>query len=169
MSVLIFLAIVAIVGYLIFWVFVPLARGALYDPSSPEQADLMAKFADVKEGARCADLGSGDGRVVIALAKDGAEAHGYEVNPLLVLIARRNIRRAGVADRAFIHWRSFWGADLTRFQVITVFQVDFIMSRLERKALHELLPGSRIISHHWKFPTLEPESRRSDIYLYRIP
>lgn len=162
------LAAVAVALYLLFYVFYPLGRGAIYEPSSPEKTRLMAEIAKVAPRERSADLGSGDGRVVIALAKEGAEAHGYEVNPFLVLRARRSIRLAGLEGRAFIHWGSFWRADLSRYDLITVFQVGFIMGRLETKVKRELRAGARIVSHHWRFPALAPESARNDIYLYRI-
>jgi len=162
------LAAVAAALYLLFYVFYPLGRGAIYEPSSPEKTRLMAEIARVTPRERSVDLGSGDGRVVIALAREGAEAHGYEVNPILVLRARRSIRRAGLEGSAFIHWGSFWRADLSRYDLITVFQVGFIMGRLEAKVKRELRAGARIVSHHWRFPALAPEVARNDIYLYRI-
>ncbi|HUZ17297.1 MAG TPA: methyltransferase domain-containing protein [Spirochaetia bacterium] len=168
MTALIFLLVVALGIYLLFYVFFPLGRGAIYEPSSREKTIHIAELADVKEGERTADLGSGDGRVVIALAQCGAEAHGYEINPLLVLRARANIRKAGLSRRAFIHWGSFWRADLSAYDLITVFQVGFIMGRLENKLQRELRPGSRVVSHYWRFPTLQPEKMRGDVYRYRI-
>ena len=157
-----------VVFYLVFFVFFPLARGAIYDPSSPVQTSLMVDLADVRPGEKAADLGSGDGRVLIALAGRGAEAHGYEVNPVLVLLSRRNIRRAGLERKAFVHWRSFWRADLSPFSLITVFQVDFVMGRLETKLKRELPDGARIVSHHWRFLDWPPETVRGDMYLYRV-
>ena len=157
-----------VAAYLFFFVFFPLGRGAIYDPSSPEQTRIIADVAAVRPGEKVADLGSGDGRVVIALAERGAEAHGYEINPLLVLRSRKNIRRAGLSAKAFIHWGSFWRADLSGYNAITVFQVGFVMGRLEAKAKRELPQSARIISHHWRFPTLVHESVRGDVYLYRM-
>ena len=154
--------------YLVFYVFFPLGRGAIYDPSTHEETVTMAEVAAVAVGEKAADLGSGDGRVVIALARRGAEAHGFEVNPVLVHLSRRNIRRAGLEGRAFIHWQSFWRADLSPFDIVTVFQVSFVMGRLETKVKRELSPGARIVSHYWRFPTLLPETARGDIYRYRI-
>jgi hypothetical protein len=107
--------------------------------------------------------------VVLALARAGAVAHGYEINPLLVLISRRNVRRAGLAGRAFIHWGNFWRSDLSSYTLVTTFQVGFVMARLQAKLLRELAPGSRIVSHYWKFPELRPEQTRANIYRYRIP
>jgi hypothetical protein len=168
MAAILTVVIVGIVVYLFFFVFFPLGRGAIYDPSSANETRMMADLADVRRGERAADLGSGDGRVVIALALKGAVAHGYEVNPVLVFISRRNIRKAGLAGRAFIHWGSFWSKDLSRYALITVFQVGFVMARLEAKLGRELAPGARVISHYWQFPSLSPERSQGNIYRYRI-
>jgi protein-L-isoaspartate O-methyltransferase len=154
--------------YLVFFVFFPIARGAIYDPSSLAEAETMAELADVRAGDVAADLGSGDGRVAIALARRGAEAHGYEINPLLVLIARRNVRRAGLEGFVFIHWGSFWRAELSRYTVITVFQVGFVMERLRTKLTRELRPAARVVSHYWQFPGLHPERSRGNVHRYRM-
>ena len=116
-------AIVAVGVYLFFFVFFPIGRGAIYDPSSQAEAESMAAIADVRPGEMAADLGSGDGRVVCALARAGAIAHGYEINPILVLVSRRKIRGAGLAGRAFIHWGNFWRKDLSNYSLVTTFQV----------------------------------------------
>ena len=168
LSTVIWLACVGLGVYLVFFVFFPLARGAIYDPSTPEQTRLMVELAGVRQGEKAADLGSGDGRVVIELARQGAEAHGWEVNPLLVLLSRRRIRRAGLAGRAFIHWGSFWRADFSGFDLVTTFQVDFVMGRMQEKLTRELADGARIVSHHWRFPAWPAETVRGDMYLYRV-
>jgi protein-L-isoaspartate O-methyltransferase len=164
----IFLCVLALSVYLVLFVFFPLGRGAIYDPSTPHMTWVMTELAAVRKGEKAADLGSGDGRVIISLAKKGAEAHGYEVNPILVLITRKNIRKAGLEGKAFVHWKSFWSANLAGFDLITAFQVNFIMEKLEAKLLRELSPGSRIVSHHWKFPHLKPAKQTADVYLYKI-
>jgi hypothetical protein len=162
-------AIIAVGVYLFFFVFFPIGRGALYDPSSQAEAEMMAAIAEVRPGEKAADLGSGDGRVVCALARAGAIAHGYEINPILVLVSRRKIRDAGLAGRAFIHWGNFWRKDLSAYSLVTTFQVGFVMARLEAKLMRELAAGSRIVSHYWRFPRLRPEQTRANIYRYRIP
>ena len=162
------LGLFAVCVYLIFFVFFPIGRGAIYDPSTRAEAEVMAGMADVHEGTLAADLGSGDGRVVIALARLGAEAHGYEINPILVAVSRRNILREGLRGRAFIHWGNFWRRSLSRYNLITVFQVGFVMARLEAKLQRELAPGSAIVSHYWRFPGLRPERTEGTIYRYRI-
>jgi hypothetical protein len=169
MSVVLTFLILGIALYLVFFVFFPLGRGAIYDPSTLDQTVRIAEMARVAPGETAVDLGSGDGRIVIALARQGAEAHGYEINPLLVLSSRRKIAAAGLSGKAQIHWGSFWRADLSRFDIVTAFQVGFIMGRLESKLKRELRPSSRVISHHWRFPGLKPEKVKEDILLYRIP
>jgi cyclopropane fatty-acyl-phospholipid synthase-like methyltransferase len=168
MATIMILAAVAVAVWLVFFVFFPLGRGAIYDPSSFEETRVMADMAELVPGETAADLGSGDGRVVIALAQRGAEAHGYEVNPFLVALSRSRIRANGLQGRAYIHWGSFWGRKLSRYDAITVFQVGFVMSRLEAKLKRELAPGSRIVSHYWKFPTLRPERVQGNVYRYRV-
>jgi hypothetical protein len=168
MGILIPLAILGVSLYLIFFVFFPLGRGAIYDPSTHEQTRRMVAVAGVAVGEKAVDLGSGDGRVVIALARLGAEAHGFEINPVLVLRSRRNIAEAGLSGRAHIHWGSFWRADFSGYDVVTTFQVGFVMGRLEAKLKRELKPTARIVSHHWRFPGLKPERVEEDMYVYRI-
>ena len=113
-----------------------------------------------------ADLGAGDGKIVIAFARSGAEAHGYEINPILVLFGRWKIRRAGLRGRAFMHWQSFWGVDLSGFNVITVFGIGHIMNRLERKLQIELLSGARVASNVFPFPNWPPTDSLDGVLLY---
>ena len=156
------------VFYLAFFVFFPLGRGAVFFPSMRSHAQRMAEWSSVSYGDKAADLGSGDGRVVIALARRGAESHGYEINPALVLLSRWNVRRAGLCGHAHIHWGSFWRADLSSFHAVTVFQGSFIMQRLEKKVLSELTQGARVVSDYWGFPNLKPELIIETVYFYRI-
>jgi hypothetical protein len=154
--------------YLVFFVLFPIGRGAAFFPSMRSHAQRMAMLSGVSYGDKAVDLGSGDGRVVIELAKRGAESHGYEINPVLVLLSRMNVRHAGLFGRAQIHWGNFWRADLSSFHAVTVFQGSFIMQRLERKVLRELARGARVVSDYWRFPNLEPELIMETVYLYRI-
>jgi ribosomal protein L11 methylase PrmA len=163
------IAIVLTAFFLVFYVFFPLGRGAIYVPSTHEKAAQMAELSALTQGEKSADLGSGDGRVVIACARRGAEAHGFEVNPILVLLSRRNIRRAGLQGKAFIHCKSFWRARLSPFQVVTLFQGSFVMRRLEAKVRREMEPGTRVISDYWGFPKMVPESTHGTLCCYRMP
>lgn len=143
----------------IFW-------GAIYVPTSWPKIKKIIELADIKPGDKAVDLGSGDGRLVIALAKSGAESYGYEINPLLVRLARKNIRKEKVADKAVIHLESFWGKDLSHFNVITVYGMKHVMWRLEKKLKKELKPGARVVSNGFEFPSWPPSKTEEGIYLY---
>ena len=71
-----------------------------YVPSTTIAVDEMLRVADVRPDDLVVDLGSGDGRIVIAAARDyGARGLGIEIDPALVAESAENARRAGVADR----------------------------------------------------------------------
>ena len=145
-----------------------LARGAAFVPTRPEKVEKIVAMAQVKPGEKAADLGSGDGRIVIALARAGAEAHGYENNPLLVWWSRRKIKKAGLTGRTFIHMRSFWGADLSDYSIITVYGIDYIMRPLGNKLKKELHPGSRVLSYCFPLPGWTATRKETGIYLYSV-
>jgi cyclopropane fatty-acyl-phospholipid synthase-like methyltransferase len=138
-------------------------------PSSEERLKTMVALAAVLPGQRVADLGAGDGRVLIALAKEGAEAHGFEIEPKLAAQARANIRKEGLEGKAFVHQKNFFEADLSDFEVLTIYGITSIMRPLEEKLRSELKPGARVISNFFTFPTWEQEEKVGDVYVYRQP
>ena len=144
----------------------PFLFGAPFEPTSNKKIKKMIKLARIKKGDKAVDLGSGDGRIVIALAKAGAEAHGYEINPFLVLLSRRKIKKAGLKGRAFIHWKNFWNINFRRYNLVMLFQFHTIMDKLRKKLEKELKPKSRIVSYYWKFPKWKPIKKIENIYLY---
>ena len=145
-----------------------LFQGAIFVPTHKSKIAKILEFANIKPGHRACDLGSGDGRLVIALAKAGATAHGYEINPFLVWWARHKIRQAGLNDSAFIHWKSFWGANLSAYDIVIVFGISHIMARLARKFRKELKPGSKIISFIFPLPDWQSTKSESGVVLYQI-
>ncbi len=162
------LIIVLTLNILVLVTFGAMVWGAPYVPSQSASVEKMMAIAEIKPGEKTADLGSGDGRVVIAMAQRGAEAHGFENNPVLVLVARRNIRKAGLSGKAFIHWKNFWHADFSQFDAMSVYAMPYIMGRLYRKMKHEMRPGSRIISNAFEFKNETPLKKEKGIYLYTL-
>lgn len=162
------LSLVVIINIIVITTFVMMFSGAPYVPSKNTSVERMMELANIKKGDKTADLGSGDGRIVIAMAQHGAEAHGYDNNPVLVWVARRNIRRAGMSDTAFIHWKSFWKIKYDTFDTVTVYAMPYIMNRLYRKLKKELKPGSKIISNAFAFPNQEPLKKDHGVYLYKV-
>ncbi|MGI5828247.1 MAG: SAM-dependent methyltransferase [Patescibacteria group bacterium] len=139
-----------------------------YVPSSWNRLETMIELCAVKPGQKTADLGSGDGRVVIALAQRGAEAHGFEIEPERVELAKKNIRKAGLEGKAFIHQANFWDVNLSQFDIITVYGITGIMDRLETKLKKELRNGSKVISNYFTFPTWRHKILKDDVYLYNL-
>jgi len=145
----------------------PFLFGAPFEPTKQRKLRNMIKLAKIKKGEKAVDLGSGDGRIVIALAKAGAEAHGYEINPILVWISRYKIRKARLKGKAFIHLGNFWSVNFKQYDIVMMFQFGTIMKRLGKKLKKELKKGSRVVSYYWKFPNWKPSKKISNVWLYK--
>lgn len=141
--------------------------GGPYVGSKPTDVTEMVRLANVKPGDKAADLGSGDGRLIIALAQAGAEAHGYEVNPILVLWSRYKIWRSGLSGKAFIHWRNLWKESYRDFNIITLYTIFYVMNRMEIKLQNELAPGARVVCNTFLFPTWKPLKKNTSIAVYQ--
>ena len=74
-------------------------KDVVWVPSTPEIIEKMLDMANVTKNDFVIDLGSGDGRIVIAAAKRGARAMGVEFNPKMVELSKQNAAKEGVADR----------------------------------------------------------------------
>ena len=151
----------------IFAIFPILFKGAIYLPTQKRTVKKMIELASIKPGEVAVDLGSGDGRLVIALARAGAEAHGYEINPLLVLLAKWNIRKAGMKGKAFVYFKNLWKEDFSRFDIVTIFGIGYAMKSLEQKLKKELKTGARVVSNAFPFPNWQHEKKEDTAFLYR--
>ena len=140
--------------------------GAINVPTTDEKVEQIIKILDLKGKNKAVDLGSGDGRLIIALAKSGVEAHGYEINPFLVSLARKNIQKINLESRAFIYLKNFWLEDLSQFDVIVLFGMSHMMGKMKKKLKKELKPGAIIVSNYFTFPDWQPDRSKNDVYLY---
>ena len=146
----------------------PKGRGVPYVPTGKKKVQLMVELANMHAGEKMADLGSGDGRILIAFARKGIEVHGYELNPVLALWTWLRIRFLGLQHIAHIHMGSFWHEDLSRFNVITVFGLPPMMVNLEEKLRRELKTGSRVFSNTFYFPTWKRDKEEGGISVYTV-
>ncbi|AKM82317.1 TPA: SAM-dependent methyltransferase [Candidatus Berkelbacteria bacterium] len=135
-------------------------------PSTAEKIRIMVKMANLQGGERMADLGSGDGRVVIAFAKAGAIAQGFEADPSRAMLGQKNIIVQGMEDVARISEKNFWKADLSEFNIITLFGITSMMKQMEKKLKKELKTGAKVISNTFIFPEWEPVQVENNVYLY---
>jgi SAM-dependent methyltransferase len=141
-------------------------------PSPQSVVDKMIELAGVKKGDIVYDLGSGDGRIVIAAAKKGARAVGFEIDPDLVVESRANIQKAGVQESAEIRNQDILTVDLSGASVVTMYLLPDVNLKLRPNLQKQLKPGSRIVSHSfdmgdWKPDKVEQVDGRS-IYLWTI-
>jgi protein-L-isoaspartate O-methyltransferase len=145
-----------------------MTRGAIFVPSHKRTVEIMVKLAEVQPGMKVADLGSGDGRIVIAMALRGAEVIGFELNPILAYYSRWKIKNLGLTSKAKIVIGDFWNADLSQFDVVTLFGIDYIMEKLGEKLQKEMKNGSTVISNAFEFKAWKKEKSESGINVYRI-
>src|SRR3954463_8319127 len=111
-----------------------------------EIVERMMRMAEVGRDDYVIDLGSGDGRLVIAAAKRGASGLGVDLDPSLVRLATQNAAKAGVGDRARFDVRDIFETDLSRATVVTMYLLPDFNAKLLPKLL-KLKPGTRIVSH----------------------
>jgi SAM-dependent methyltransferase len=114
----------------------------------PEVVTEILRLARVGPDDVVYDLGSGDGRIVIAAARDfGARGVGIELDPALVIESEKNARRARVAERTRFLLRDIFEADISEATVVTLYLSPDLNLRLRPTLLAQLKPGSRIVSH----------------------
>jgi hypothetical protein len=104
------------------------------------------------------DLGSGDGRNIIAAAKRGARGVGVEYNPDMVALSQRLANEAGVGDRAKFVQGDMYQADISKASVMAIFLLTTNMEKL-LPSFKSLAPGSRIVSNTFGFNDWDPDAR----------
>ena len=119
------------------------------------------------DGKKIVDLGSGDGRVVIRLARNGAKAEGIEINPILILISKFVSKIRGVSKNTKFYWQSFWDFDLSSYDGVIIYGISYIMPRLEGKLKKELKKNSFVISQAYKLPTWKITKESGRIFVYQ--
>jgi SAM-dependent methyltransferase len=133
-----------------------------YVTSPPTTVEHMLALAGVTANDFVVDLGSGDGRIVIAAAKRyGARAMGVEYDPKLVALSRQNAIAAGVADRVKFVEGDLFKVDLSAATVVTVYLLPDVNLKLRDKLLAELKPGARLVAHDFGMESWQPDRTES--------
>lgn len=131
---------------------------ATYYPTPEPVVKKMLEAVDLMPGEVHFDLGSGDGRIVLAAAKDfGADSTGYEIDPDLVTLSNNRIRRAGLSDRARILSQDLLQADFGRADVITAFLTPEAYVQLEPIMRAEVRPDVRIVAYKFPVPSWQAD------------
>jgi len=130
----------------------------VYVPTPTAAVNEMLRLADVKSNDVVYDLGSGDGRIVIAAAQQrGARGTGIDIDPQRVQEANENAQKAGVSDRVQFRQQDLFQADFSEATVVTLYLLPALNVKLRPKLLRELKPGTRIVSHAFDMGDWKPE------------
>jgi SAM-dependent methyltransferase len=144
-----------------------------YVPTPPVVVEEMLRLANVGRDDFVLDLGSGDGRVVIAAAaKFGARGIGVDLDADLIAEAAYNASVAGVGERVEFQRQDLFKFDISRATVVTMYLLPTVNMKLRPRLLTELKPGTRIVSHDFELGEWKADARstvRKNVFLWIVP
>lgn len=144
-----------------------------YAQTRAEVVKLMLDLAAVRAGDRVVDLGTGDGRVLLAAAERGATGLGVDIDPVLVEEARAEAERRGLTDRAAFRVEDLFRTPLAQADVVAMFLLPEVNLKLRPRILAEMRPGARVVSHAFNMGDWPPDARSraggARVYLWRVP
>ena len=147
------------------------SRGGPWFPTALARVQKMLRLAEVQPNEVVYDLGSGDGRVLIAAARHfGARAVGVELDPFRYLWTQLLITVLGLRRQVRVVWGDLFKQDLSQADVVTVYLLPEANARLLIKQRQELRAGARVVCNKFYFPGWPPHDRDDEthLYLYRI-
>jgi cyclopropane fatty-acyl-phospholipid synthase-like methyltransferase len=135
--------------------------------------DAMLKLARTRQNDVVYDLGCGDGRIVIAAAKQyGARGVGIDIDPERVREARANAKREGVESLVRFTAQNVYEIDFREATVVTMYLLPDMHRKLSPKLRKDLKPGARIVTHTFDLGEWKPHQTQSingeQIFLWRV-
>jgi SAM-dependent methyltransferase len=144
-----------------------------YVPTPDAVVSKMLEMAKVGPKDVVYDLGSGDGRIVIAAAKKGARAVGVDIDPERIAESNANARSAGVTKRVKFVQQNLFDTDFREASVVTLYLLPGVNMKLRPKLLTQLRPGTRIVSHSFNMGEWKPARSEvvdgANVYLWIVP
>lgn len=141
------------------------AFGAPYLPTLSKRVDDAIDLLDLKPGQTMLELGSGDGRLLLAAAKRGIRSVGYELNPLLVVYSWLLTMRYRRLVR--VRWGNYWRAEWPQSDAMYVFLLQPYMSKLYKKvAQYRKDREYKVVSFAFHFTEHKPVKERNGMFLY---
>ena len=119
--------------------------------------EKMLEVAEVGDGDYVIDLGSGDGRIIIAAARQGAFGHGVDLDPDRIREARSNAQRSNVSDKVMFVREDIFKTDFSKANVVTMYLLSSVNLKLRPRLLDELEPGTRVVSHDFNMVDWKPD------------
>jgi ribosomal protein L11 methylase PrmA len=138
-----------------------LKQGAQFVPSDDKSTQQIIGMVQKYKPKKILDLGSGDGKLVLAIGNEGFKIDGVEIDPVLGLHSRKAIRKAGLT-KSHIYLGNMWTFDISEYDMIVVYIVERLIPRLEEKLRAEMKPGAYIVSNHCVFkdiPMIDKDCR----------
>jgi precorrin-6B methylase 2 len=144
-------------------------HGGLWAPSSRKAIRSMLSLAGLKPGELLYDLGCGDGRILVAAARDfQARAVGIELDPLRYAWCWLRIRLLGLSEQVKLIRGNLFTVDTSQADVVVVYLLPGALKKLESKLLRELSPGTRVVSNTFIFPGMVPVAQEGKTRLYEF-
>jgi SAM-dependent methyltransferase len=145
-----------------------------YVPTPPHVVERMLELAKVGKDDFVIDLGSGDGRIAIAAAKDfGARSLGVDIDPQRVAEANENASKAAVTDRVSFRRQNLFETEIKDANAITMYLLSSVNLQIRPRLLDELRPGTRLVSHAFGMAAWQPDVHEKvdnrDVYLWIVP
>jgi len=145
-----------------------------YIPTPPAVVDEMLRLAQIEKGDVLYDLGSGDGRIVIAAARDyGIRGVGIEIDDALLERSRENAREAGVSHLVEFRKQDLFETDLTEVDVLAIYLGSTLNLRLRPRILEQMEPGSRVVSQSFAMggwiPDVEKVVENHNVFKWTVP
>lgn len=147
---------------------------APYVVTDYQVVDAMLALAQVRPDDHVIDLGSGDGRILIAAARShGARGLGVEIDPRRIREAEDNARAASVAHRVSFRQQDLFDTPLQEADVLTLYLTPEVNQRLRPRILSQMRPGTRVVSHDYDMGDWRWDTRQrvgsATIYLWIVP
>lgn len=138
--------------------------GAPFLPTLKKQVDSAFELLDLKPGQTMLELGSGDGRMLVAAARRGIKSVGYEINPLLYVYSRLITRKYRKYVRVI--WGNYWHKQWPQSDGIFVFLLQSYMEKLDKKIIDECNKPVRLVSLAFKIKERKHSGKKNGLFLY---
>jgi SAM-dependent methyltransferase len=145
----------------------------IFVPTPEPVVKRMLEMANVGPNDVVYDLGCGDGRIVVAAARDfGARGVCIDIDPKRIEEARANVREAGVEDRVEVRQADLFEVDLSPATVVTLYLLESLNLKLRPKLQRELRAGARVVSQSFSMGDWKPQRQEQvegkPVYLWTI-
>lgn len=139
--------------------------GAPYVPSLRLQIETALDLLDLKPGEVFIEVGSGDGRVLLAAAQRGWYVIGYEINPVLVLISKWRLRKHKTAQ---VQWRNAWRTAWPAAKGVYVFGLQSVLPKVHKKIIESNSKDVALVSVGFPLDGVVPKQELQGVFLYCI-